>query len=1101
MRNILLVLKDYNSACSVLKKADHNIYLYKCQTTKFDVIEYLDDDMFDRIDTIILNEKSHQSRVEYLVNSFTGDKTIHLFSNLNCTITNAKCVFYNYIKLNKIMTRLDAIEHEYTIECDDIVCKTPKQLLKRSSTYVNPIHSNHKRRNIENADKKEFRQLCCSHLDQIRCLELPTIQQNGRYEAVLIECRRLPHLEFLIRNCIHKLGANWSHTIICGNLNVGDMKNIVKRIDRDIRIVKLDVDNLTQLEYSDMLMTRNFWNLLVGEKILIYQEDTCIFKSNIDEFLQWDYIGAPFDKQNNHQNGGLSLRTRKVMLDIIEANYPLDCINCDHGKMWMTLNKHDKLPEDIYFTQHMKVNTSNKWKLAPVDCAAQFSCERIFHNDSFGMHCYWLGEGKHKWKAHFEGFIEPFADNNSIRSMSRNLLTEKSNSLHNGSRKKILMLFNTIINENCGGTKTAFKLLDVFYKMNYECIIYAENVDNCVVNAFTKSSKTKLSIYTDFNNLIDTYYDFIISTYNITFYFMKCLNCKNYIYFVQDYECSFYKNKIDTMLAYYTYTNYNTYYILLGYQYIKNKLIQIPECNIYPVNIGFSTNYCIENINFLKRKQNILFVYYKNKPRRNPELIHKISEWLTKKYVNYTFFCFPDPMPNNNIKCLGFMNESELNKTYNNCGQAFCFSTTNISRLSYEISATGCLTYELQNSNNLSNNIFALIRESCDINEFYNIFETNQNDNIYLNKISSVKKNIINHSLSNELLNYKNIINDIVLKKTNNKTKVFILCSNGDLGCDYLKGQLLSQNIYEYDVVCIPVDNNFGFYEPISGLILNKIYNSIIFMVRVRLNYNVFKMLKHNNNRIIYDPVDLFEEDVNLNYIQNIYKHSFIDIIICNNNLCKTYLSDFFNNKDLIVIYHMWDPRYNNIKKFTKQSIALGFIGCVKNIDQMICNHKNIINKYNVKLLDCECWNYVNEEYNKYINNNSRFNWNHSQLNTDNISINFNVQISIRDPLNYKNNCFKTNLKISTAACLDQLIITTKEHSNIEILPNDYPFYLNDVSCEEFDRVYKLLLNDYNGDRLLYTKAKHMLNNIKHLTNIDNIKKEYIKIINQYNII
>ena len=29
-----------------------------------------------------------------------------------------------------------------------------------------------------------------------------------------------------------------------------------------------------------------------GEKLLIYQEDSCIFHNNYQEFLKYDYIGA-----------------------------------------------------------------------------------------------------------------------------------------------------------------------------------------------------------------------------------------------------------------------------------------------------------------------------------------------------------------------------------------------------------------------------------------------------------------------------------------------------------------------------------------------------------------------------------------------------------------------------------------------------------------------------------------------------------------------------------------------------------------------------------------------------------------------------------------
>ena len=75
------------------------------------------------------------------------------------------------------------------------------------------------------------------------------------------------------------------------------MNNLCSEINIDIKIIKLNYDNLTQNEYSNLLCTTDFWELFIGEKILIYQEDSCIFKQNIEEFIQWDFIGAPFTKK------------------------------------------------------------------------------------------------------------------------------------------------------------------------------------------------------------------------------------------------------------------------------------------------------------------------------------------------------------------------------------------------------------------------------------------------------------------------------------------------------------------------------------------------------------------------------------------------------------------------------------------------------------------------------------------------------------------------------------------------------------------------------------------------------------------------------------
>ena len=53
-----------------------------------------------------------------------------------------------------------------------------------------------------------FRFLCFLYLDFIRNVEIPKINLGSRYETVFIEFRIFPHVEFIIRNIIIKLGSN-----------------------------------------------------------------------------------------------------------------------------------------------------------------------------------------------------------------------------------------------------------------------------------------------------------------------------------------------------------------------------------------------------------------------------------------------------------------------------------------------------------------------------------------------------------------------------------------------------------------------------------------------------------------------------------------------------------------------------------------------------------------------------------------------------------------------------------------------------------------------------------------------------------------------------
>ena len=247
--------------------------------------------------------------------------------------------------------------------------------------------------------KERFRVICEENIPYIRNIDLPVIAKNNPLEAVLIEYRCFPHLEFLIRNAMIKLGDKWSHTIVCGNLNYDFMMAMCANISPEITVIKTDYDNLNQSTYSVLLASKSFWEMFSGEKILLYQEDSCIFKSNIDDFLQWDYIGAPFLKTQNDTpncvgNGGLSLRTRQIMIDVIDRISMQDAIIGSSTIKYMRNNGMTVCPEDVYFSKNMQ--DYGIGRVADWDSALAFSSETVHNGDSFGGHNFWLSD--EKWK-------------------------------------------------------------------------------------------------------------------------------------------------------------------------------------------------------------------------------------------------------------------------------------------------------------------------------------------------------------------------------------------------------------------------------------------------------------------------------------------------------------------------------------------------------------------------------------------------------------------------------------------------------------------------------------------------------------------------------
>jgi hypothetical protein len=121
-------------------------------------------------------------------------------------------------------------------------------------------------------------------------------------------------------------------------------------------------------DYNKFITTIWFWeDLREYERVLIIQHDSELLRFGIDEFLEYDYVGAPWTFQLKGGNGGLSLRNPKVMLKCL-SKFPY---SLEYGN------------EDVYFSNTIEKVGGN---LAPRDVCFNFSCETIYRLGTLGYH-------------------------------------------------------------------------------------------------------------------------------------------------------------------------------------------------------------------------------------------------------------------------------------------------------------------------------------------------------------------------------------------------------------------------------------------------------------------------------------------------------------------------------------------------------------------------------------------------------------------------------------------------------------------------------------------------------------------------------------------
>lgn len=121
-------------------------------------------------------------------------------------------------------------------------------------------------------------------------------------------------------------------------------------------------------DYNKLLTSKRFWRNM-PDKVLIFQHDSMLLRSGIEEFLDYGFIGAPIKNIPGCMNGGLSLRDKATMMKIIN-NFP-----------YMGESVHGN--EDVYFCNRLAWIGAN---IPDKEKAMEFSVETIFGLGSLGYH-------------------------------------------------------------------------------------------------------------------------------------------------------------------------------------------------------------------------------------------------------------------------------------------------------------------------------------------------------------------------------------------------------------------------------------------------------------------------------------------------------------------------------------------------------------------------------------------------------------------------------------------------------------------------------------------------------------------------------------------
>ncbi|WP_310482832.1 glycosyltransferase [Chamaesiphon sp. VAR_48_metabat_403] len=263
-----------------------------------------------------------------------------------------------------------------------------------------------------------------------------------------------------------------------------------------------------------------------------------------------------------------------------------------------------------------------------------------------------------------------------------------------------------------GGHKTLFRFVKGLEDMGCKCHVYI--VGEYDVSLTTDNIRNQIREYFEpINADVKIYYaediqeesDIVVCTSWITAYAALTFNANSKIYFVQDYEPSFYSLGSYWYLAEQTY-KFGYYHITHG-AWLTNFLRESYEsqADYYDIAVDRNIYYPrtkIKNplIKKFHQDKNFKVCFYGRSvtPRRCFELVAMALHLFSEKVDQITLISYGwNDIPALSFSChnLGMLSPDELAELYSVCDVCIALSATNISLVAHESIACGCVLMDL----------------------------------------------------------------------------------------------------------------------------------------------------------------------------------------------------------------------------------------------------------------------------------------------------------------------------------------------------------------------------------------------------------------------
>lgn len=283
----------------------------------------------------------------------------------------------------------------------------------------------------------------------------------------------------------------------------------------------------------------------------------------------------------------------------------------------------------------------------------------------------------------------------------------------NINKKGRIAWFAPDIIEGSGGHRTIFQNANELIRRGYACDLYIKPIWRPMLPREIYDNIKKWygnfdgDVFNDYCLLRD--YDMVIATGWETAKPAAETNIKRKLYFVQDFEPYFFPVSPEYLEAKRTY-GYDLFPVTIG-RWLSEKIK-----NDYNKDAGFF-DLCADLTKYHRKKEAkkenaICFCCQPDKPRRCVSIGLKALQIVQKMRPDVKIYLFgSQKLRTYNVETehLGLLSIDECNDLYNRCKVGLCLSTTNPSRVPFEMMATGLPVVDLK----MENNLYDFPEEGC----------------------------------------------------------------------------------------------------------------------------------------------------------------------------------------------------------------------------------------------------------------------------------------------------------------------------------------------------------------------------------------------------